>query len=282
MKKAREYCLKAETYYLYFGKAANAEAQRLYRQAIELDPQCGRALADLGYTILHAWLFNWDAKASLDEALGLCERARSVDCENYYWRWMMADIQLYRREYEEADRLYGEAMERSVDQAIPEEQRALRADWADYLLLTGQPQAAVEQVQQAIAESPLPERWFYWVQAWALYETDQFEASVAALRQLHNPRNAIRKNLIANYVALSDQAGAVSSAEAANYLELARFHAKRFLTEEASQGVTYVPRGQLVWPGLSEVEENIPFRDRSRLERWKGHLERAFEGLLQP
>lgn len=287
MAQALDYYLKAETYYLYFDRAANAEARRLYRQAVEEErkkekPEFARPFSDLAYSILHAWLFNWDPSASLDEAHDLAAEAIEIADNDYYTRWMMAAILLYQRQFDESERGYNEAMRLAVEQAIPEEQRALRADWADYLLLAAQPGAAVQQVQQAIEESPVPEKWLFWVQAWALYETDQFQASVDALRRLRNPRNAMRKNLVADYVALGDLASQQSSAEAANYYELARFHAKKFLNEELNQGITYAPPGQLVWPGLSQIEDKLPFRDPTRLERWKGYLERAFEGLVQP
>lgn len=287
MAKSLEYYLKGDTYYHYFDRNANAEARRLYRLAVDEEragerPDFARPFSDLAYSILHAWLFNWDVEASLEEAHRLAVQAVEIAADDYYPRWMLAAVLLYLRRYEESDTAYREAMSLAADQAILEEQRALRVDWADYLLLTGEPEAALREVEEAIRQSPVPERWFHWVHAWALYETCQFQASIGALRRLRSPRNAIRKNLIANFVALGDQAREQSAADAENYFELARFHARRFLAEELGQGVAYAPRGQLVWPGLSQVEDRLPFRDPARRNRWKGHLERAFEGLVQP
>ena len=288
MDRALEYYVKAETFYLYFDRAANAEARRLYQLAVDEErkkakPEFARPFSDLAYSILHAWLFNWDSSATLEMANDLTMEALDIADNDYYSRWMRAAIRLYQREFADADSGYEEAMALAADQAIPEEQRALRVDWGDYLLLSGQAEQGVSAVEQAIAESPVPEKWFFWVHAWALYETDQFQASIDALHRLRSPRNAMRKNLIADYVALGDVAsGQGQSTDAANYYGLARTLAARFLEEEAAQGTTYAPPGQLVWPGLSEIENRIPFKDPSRLARWKGHLERAFEGLVQP
>lgn len=283
MKKARECCLKAETFYLYFSKAANAEAQRLYREAIRLDPGCGRAYADLAYAILHAWLFNWDPNASLDEALQHCVDASKLDDENYYWRWMKADIHLYRREYADAARLYDEAAARIADQAIAEEHWAFRVDRADMLLLTGQAGQAISEVQQAIDQLPAPENWFYWVLAWAYYEAGEYQLSLNAMRRLRTPRNAMRKNVVCNLVALSELAAGEGRADDAESLyEHAKLHAEKFLQEEKSQGITYAAQGDLVFPGLSHIENRLPFKDTSRLQRWKGHLAKGFDGVVQP
>lgn len=288
MDRAFDYYVKAETYYLYFDRASNGEARRLYAQAVAEERQksernVARPFSDLAYTMLHAWLFNWDPDVSLEVANDLATEALDIADNDYYSRWIWSAIQLYRRNYDAAHNGYRDAMELAASQAIPEEQRALQVDWADYLLLTGEPAQAVQVVETAIEQSPVPEKWFHWVHAWALYEDGQYQAAIDALHRLRSPRNAMRKNLIAAYVALGDEAANDGrETDAANYYGIARSHAERFLREEADQATTYVPRGQLVWSGLSGIEDRIPFKDPKRLERWKGHLGRAFEGLVQP
>ena len=79
----------------------------------------------------------------------------------------------------------------------------------------------------------------------------------------------MRKNLIANYVAL-------------NQLAEAQKHADLFVKEEARQGITYAPKGQLVFPGLEKIEDRLPFHDPKRLQRWKDHLASAFQHTIQP
>ena len=142
MAQALDYYLKAETYYLYFDKQANAEARRLYGQAVDEErkkekPEFARPFSDLAYSILHAWLFNWDPDASLDEAHGLAMEAIEIADNDYYTRWIMAAILLYQRQFDASESGYDEAMSLAADQAIPEEQRALRAEalrlWGDHV-----------------------------------------------------------------------------------------------------------------------------------------------------
>jgi hypothetical protein len=115
----------------------------------------------------------------------------------------------------------------------------------------------------------VPERWFHWVHAWALYEEGRYQESIDALAPIGTPRNAMRKNLIANCVAL-------------NQLAEAQKHADLFVKEEARQGTTYAPKGQLVFPGLEKIEDRLPFHDPKRLQRWKDHLAPAFQHTIQP
>ena len=73
----------------------------MYREAIRLDPGFARAHADLAYSLLHAWLCNWDAAATLEEALSVDVRrvtelrqgfghlVQSVDLEREYLQEML-------------------------------------------------------------------------------------------------------------------------------------------------------------------------------------------------
>lgn len=269
MDKVSQLLSKAETYYVYFTRDANAEARRLLRRAIEIDPKCALAHAELAYAQMTAWLYNWDEKITdLDEALKLAKAAVRLD-DNYYNLWVLADVQLYRREFDAADKTYGMVREKAASQAIPEEQRAVHVDWADMLLMTGRTKQAIELARQAIAESPVPERWFYWVLGWALYVDGQYKEALSAMRKLGNPRNAMRKNVIACLMALGRT-------------EEAKRQARKFLREENKLGTTYALTGQSVWRGLEALEDRVPFQDDKQQALWKGRLEKAFRGLKAP
>ncbi len=134
---------------------------------------------------------------------------------------------LYRtKDYEAVGSLYQEVFSLARDQAVPEEHRAILVDHADYLLLSGNPGQAVEQAARVISNAAVPEKWFFWVLAWAFYVNKQYDRSINALHSLGRPRNAIRKNVIANLVALDRMADAQQQA-------------KLFLEEERNQGIVY-------------------------------------------
>lgn len=270
MDKPSQYIAKAETLYLYFRRDANVESQRLYREAIKLDPQRAQPYAELAYSQMTAWLYNWDKDMkNLDDAMANAQQAVKIDSNDYYNHWIVADVHLYRREFDDASRIYNDVRAKAATQAIDEEIRAVHVDWADMLLLTGDPGAAITEAETAISQSAVPERWFYWVLGWAYYVNGDFQKSLDAMSRLGNPRNAMRKNLVANFVAL-------------NQVSTAQYHAHTFLEEERLQGITYASPGQLVWPGLEQIENRLPFKDTKQLDLWKDRLKQAFGNLVEP
>src|SRR5262249_61291294 len=103
------------------------------------------------------------------------------------------------------------------------------------------------------------EEWYFWVQAWAYHDAGRYRDSLRALGHISQPRNAMRKNLIASHVALGD-------------LERARTEAGRFLEEEKGHGIAYAQAGRDALPGLLSIEDRLPFRNAERLKQWKDHL----------
>lgn len=270
MDKPSQMIAKAETYYLYFRRDANIEARRLLQRAIDADSKLAHPYAELAYAELTAWLYNWDPSIqNLDNALNYAKQADANEPNDYYNLWVLADVHLYRREFGPAEGLYEKVRGLAKDQAIPEEQNAVHVDWADMLLLTGKTKQAISVVTAAIEQSPVPERWFYWVLGWAYYADKEYRLSLQAMRKLGRPRNSMRKNVIANLVAL-------------DRIDDAKTQAKRFLEEEKDQGITFADPGQPVWKRLEEVENRVPFADDGQLSLWKQHLGTAFKDLVAP
>jgi tetratricopeptide (TPR) repeat protein len=269
MDKAFDYFVRGWSFYLYFRRDANAEARRMYEEAIKLQPDVPRYHADLAYSLLHAWVFNWDDKVTMAQAASAADRAMALDAKDYYSNWVRGAVYLYEKDHANAETCYDTALRLAAVQAIPEDTRGLRVDWAEMLTLTGRAGRAVTEIKDVLNNSRVPERWFHWVHAWALYEEGRYQESIDALAPIGTPRNAMRKNLIANCVAL-------------NQLAEAQKHADLFVKEEARQGTTYAPKGQLVFPGLEKIEDRLPFHDPKRLQRWKDHLAPAFQHTIQP
>ncbi|HZT18342.1 MAG TPA: hypothetical protein VFA23_03005 [Dongiaceae bacterium] len=269
MDKAWTYFLRGWTFYLYSKKDANAEARRLYRQAIRLKPDFARAHADLAYSLLHAWIYKWDPAVTLDEVQKHIRRALKIDENYYYNHWILAAYHLYCRNHDLAAATYDKALALARRQAIPEEMGALRVDRAEMLMFSGDAAAAVKEARAVIdGMGHAPERWYYWVLGWALYENGRYRESLKVLANIANPRNNIRKSVIASHVALRQ-------------MDEARRHAALFLKEEKMHGVTYRPKERSVVPALHSVEDRLPYKNPDRHARWKAHLAEAFEGLRQ-
>ncbi len=270
MDKPSQLISKAEVFYHYFRRDANAEAQRLYKEAIKLDGSLSQPFSELAYAELTAWLYNWDpSMTDLCGALGHAKRAVENDKNDYYAHWILADVHLYMKDFDTARAVYKDALALAKAQTVVEEERAVHVDWADMLLLTGQPKQAISLVTTAIQNSPVVERWFYWVLSWAYYADGQYDRSLTELYKLGNPRNAMRKNVIANLIAL-------------DRTDEAKAQAKKFLKEENDQGITYNSPGGPVWAAMEKIEDRVPFEDGKQLAQWKAHLEAAFDQQVAP
>ncbi len=280
MDQALDYYIKAETYFLYFSREANVEARKLHAKAIAAKPDFTRAHADYAYSMLHAWLFGWDDDVTLDAIRYRADQALQQDSSDFYAQQVMADVLLYCREFDLARDGYARARELAKTQAIPEDLLSVDADWADMLLLTGKASDAIGVVTRVIEKSCVPERWFHWVLGWAYYQNGQYDESLAALFALRNPRNAIRKNVVASYAARSEVEE--DPAKAKELLDKAKEHAKRFLDEEREQGTYYGIEGGSVLDRLLEIESRVPFEKDTDAGRWKHHLKLGFDGVMQP
>lgn len=272
MSKTFDYFLQGWGLYMRFSAQANAEARIAYQKAIDADAsgEFYRAHADLAYSLLHAWFFNWDKGVTLQNAKDALQKTPANCHSDYYYLWIKAALHLYSRDFDAARAVYQTCWNAAQKEAIPEDLEALRVDRAEMLLLTGKAAAAIADIEMAIKNTPVPEKWFYWVLSWAYFEDGQPQKALDAMRDnISNPRNSMRKNVIASLVALNRVPEAIEEA-------------KRFLVEEKSQGITYASLHQPVVAEILKLEEKIPFEDLGRRSHWQNQLQQAFDGLLQP
>jgi adenylate cyclase len=87
-----------------FDKEGNTEAQRLFRRAIEADPEFAAAHARLAYCMAVSTVY-FEANPSvelLDEALRVAQRASLLDDQDALAHFAVARVRLLRREYDHA------------------------------------------------------------------------------------------------------------------------------------------------------------------------------------
>ena len=269
---AMDYWCNGENYAAYAQKNANIEARDLYAKAIAADQTFARPWADLAYAYLQAYIYHWwdgDPADVLNAMNTNIQGAVARGATDQYVLWVQADCYLYLKDYANAIAAYKNLGAPSVPSDLLPYEWSFRVDYADMLLLTGDAKQAISIVNDVLQNCPMPERWFYWIQAWAYYVDGQYQASLDALSHYRNPRNAIRKNVIASLAAL----GQIGEAQ---------IQAATFLVEEKAQGVTYASPGQPVLAGLMAIEDRLPLQSTSKLQQWKNDLGKAFGGLIQP
>ena len=109
---------------------------------------------------------------------------------------------------------------------------------------------ASEAILDASTNTPNDSKWhrWYWTLGWAYYEAGEYSQSLTALRQIKNPHDLVKKNLIASYAALG-------------LFDSAILIASDFLQRN--------PDYTLV------IEDRWPYEDTNRRERWKDDLRKG-------
>ena len=141
--------LRGLKYCQSFGKAGNEQARRLFQKAIEVDPDYSDAFAQLAFTYLLEWGWQWSRDPhDLDRALELGRHATALDDTQSLAHALLGATYLFKRQH---------------DQALAEGQRAIDLDpnfapaysWmAETLTFSGKPAQAVGLAQKAMRLDP--------------------------------------------------------------------------------------------------------------------------------
>ena len=261
--KYLDYFVHGWSLYMRFNRAANAEAREEYKNAIAENPAFCRGYADLAYSILHAWIFNWDKTVTLQAAKDVLAKA-PVSCkDDYYFRWVSGALSLYSRDFADADTLYKQSWNMAQQDAIPSDLDALTVDRAEMMLLTGNAKQAIADITAVLNKPKVHEKWFYWVLSWAYYADGQWQNAIDAVRSnIKSPRNAIRLTVAASLAALGKDAEAAAEA-------------KCFVDDEAKQAIAYASLNEFL-----DLEDRVPFSNPSQAALWRQHLAKAFDTVL--
>jgi tetratricopeptide (TPR) repeat protein len=151
----------------------NAEAQRLFRAAIEMDPPFAQAYAWLSYAIVLAMIyFDADQKgSSLDEAINIARKAVELDEQDALAHFACGRALLARKAYREALAELESAVALNPNLAV------VYCGLADSLAYEGRFAEAIPHFEKAINLSPHdPQRWaFYSYRALAHILAGEFE-----------------------------------------------------------------------------------------------------------
>jgi TolB-like protein/DNA-binding winged helix-turn-helix (wHTH) protein/Tfp pilus assembly protein PilF len=130
-------------------KAGNEQARQLYEKAVEVDPKYSDAFAQLAFTYLLEWGWQWSRDShDLERALELGQHATALDDTQSLAHALLGATYLFERQH---------------DQALAEGQRAIDLDpnfapaylWmAETLTFSGRPAEAVGMAQKAMRLDP--------------------------------------------------------------------------------------------------------------------------------
>lgn len=218
---AQDYCRQGRNEELT--RAGNERAKACYQPAIELDPDYMPSYAEFSYVYVREFQNAWseDRADSLNKALAHAEKAVALtDDPNSKWhgdfrgRWYRAIVYwnqgAFARSFEEF------RMARSliaISRRLTDEPD-LDADMAEALIYGGEPELAIEIIEDAMRRKPGFPYWYWWNQGRAFYMCSQYRSAIAAIEHIADPPNDVRLITAASHAQLGNgvQAEALTAA----------------------------------------------------------------------
>jgi tetratricopeptide (TPR) repeat protein len=227
-----------------------AEAQRLLRKAIELDPFNAEGFCLLAFTHLMQVQFGWSESAdqSIQEAAKAAEKAISIDDRDAWAHTALGLVDLISRRYDDAIRRLKRAVQ--LNPSLANAYGAL----GQALALAGEYAPAVEQINKAIRLSPRDPFLVYWFGhlGLAAFAEERYDVACEWGTKIiqENPHFPGGYRLLA---ASYGQLGRIKEAHAA---------LKEML---------------LLMPGMTidDVRKQVPFKDPVHMERYLDGLRKA-------
>ncbi len=245
--EAYDYVLRGMENYRRTTKEANAEAQRMFMRALDLDPQYAAAYVALGWAYLQVWTLQWSQDPqTLQRAFELAQQAIARDDSLALAHRLLSQVSLWKKEHERA---IAEA-ERAV---------ALRPNDADgyetlaeVLAWSGRAEEAIGFIKKAMRLNPQYPFFYLWTLGHAYYLTGRSPEAIDTLRKLLD-RNS-------NFVPA--------------HAFLAVLYGERGLEKEAraegEKASRLSPRAS-----LESLRQRVPYKDERALERFLAGMRKA-------
>jgi adenylate cyclase len=183
----------------------NTEARSLFEKAIELDPMFSEAYGELSYLFVREYQNGWstDPNASLKKAEDLAKRSLAI-ADNAESRWSLAIVYWNQGAFEKSLAEYGVARDLNPNDSD------LAADMAEALVYGGEPERAIKQIKEAIAQNPKTPYWYFWNLGRAYYMAGHYQEALDAIAKINDPPNDVLLITAAAKAQLGDMEGARS------------------------------------------------------------------------
>ena len=193
--RAYDLVLRAKALTAKYTRTDNEQARACAERAVELDPTSARAHAQLAWNCFFDYVACWTSERveALAKAYELAKRAVILDETDSFAHTMLATVHVFRKEYDEARSEHEKAI--ALNPNDPEARRY----YGDFLAATGEPDAAIEQIDLGKRLNPFDTRWVPWIRGIACFTAHRYDEAIATLRQARDPINEVRGWLAASY-----------------------------------------------------------------------------------
>lgn len=193
-----------------FTREDNARARKLAEEAIALDPNYAEAYVRLARTYLADFHSGWatNRDAALRRSIELAQQALRLDDTYPDTYHLLSAIYLFVNRHEDAKLAIRKALDLSPNHSLA------KANLGMVLTYSGEAEAAIPVLKEAMRQSPIYPDWFLSELARAYFQTGRYDEAVQVLerRLEHDPNSGEALILLA---AAQSGAGRLSEAKAA-------------------------------------------------------------------
>ncbi|MFG3596496.1 adenylate/guanylate cyclase domain-containing protein [Bradyrhizobium sp. RDI18] len=159
-----------------YNEVSEAEARRLFRRAIELDPGYAKAYALLAFAICREWYVDMSgSNAALDQALELAKRAVELDDGQETCLGALGFVHIYRQSYELAEHYYARAL------ALNPNSPTVLANLGDLYVRLGDAAKGIDYLKEAKVVDPFfAPKWYWGAVGRAYFVTHRYEDAITA------------------------------------------------------------------------------------------------------
>jgi TolB-like protein len=181
--------------------AMDKESVTYFARAAEIDPEFAQAHAWLAMALLGSYWVDADRR-TLDESFLAAQKALELDSNDPTTHHAVGMVMCWLRQFEPAGIHFHRAITLNpVDAQI-------RADRANWLRFSGQPEEALAAIDDALQRSPFPPQWFWGIRGGIMLELKRYGKAIEAFGNIPRKDHVTWVQLAAAHAHLGDSASA--------------------------------------------------------------------------
>jgi len=178
---AYDYLLQGIQHFNRYQRDENAEAQRLFAKAGELDPEFALAFAYLATTYLHDWFWAVTTEPIDQRAYDYAHRAITLDDQESRCHMVLGRVQLHRKNFEPAIFHHRRCVEQNPNDAD------IMTNMGMLLTFIGQPDEGIAWIESAMQLNPYHPDWYCEDLGQSFATAGRYEDAIAAFGRIADP-----------------------------------------------------------------------------------------------